>query len=248
MAVRRINYTDRKRVALADAEFILRTNPNGSASFDARIDLARYEFPGDARVFVEAYRQTTLMRFDFGTVSTPEVPADRTLSEFETPDEVMFRLRVTAASGNPGMMLGEADQIRPRQQGEEPDRRIPLLPSVPDDLGEEIWRIEFDANTWLKVNNRLPDWKETARSPVFRALVYPAAMRQILERILLIEKFTATDDPEDWRSRWLQFAERLPGSRAVPRAADEHEEWIENAVSAFARQSALRTRFMAAAE
>jgi hypothetical protein len=68
-------------------------------------------------------------------------------------------------------------------------------------------------------------------------------MRQILERILLIEKVTTMDDPSDWRSRWLIFASALPGSRNVPGASDEFDEWIENAVSAFARLNAMRTRF-----
>lgn len=249
MPVRRLNYTDRQRIAQADVEFILHVATDGTGAFDARLDLSRYEFPSDARVFVEAYRQTTLMRFDYGSVSTPVPPANRALADFETADEVRFRVKVTATAGDAGKLLGEADRIRPRLPDEQPDRRIPLLPPVPEDLGEEIWRVEFDGNTtWLKVNSGLPDWKEAVRSHTFRALVYPAAMRQILERILLVDNVTVIDDPSDWHSRWLNFASTLPGSRTVPGARDEFDEWIENAVSAFARRYAMRKRFVASME
>src|SRR4029077_18655632 len=96
--------------------------------FDATIRLSEYKFPPDARVVVEAYRQTILMRFDFGSVSVPKVPADRHLSDFLTVENVLFRLKVPAASGRPGLLLGEAEQLRPRLPNEEPQRRLPLLP------------------------------------------------------------------------------------------------------------------------
>jgi hypothetical protein len=248
MAVRKINFTGRKRIRLATVDILLSRTDSGNGRFDARIDLSSYGFPADARVFVEAYRQATIMRFDFGTVSTPIPPAVTELTDFDSPDEVLFRVRVTAVAGDSGKLLGEADQVRPRRPEERPEDRIPLLPPVPENLGQEIWRVDFDGDTWLKVNSELPDWKETTRSPVFRALVYPAAMRQILERILLVEKVTVTDDPRDWRSRWLRFASSLPGSMDVPADVSDFEEWIENAVSSFARRWSMRTRYQSSSE
>ncbi len=248
MPVRRLNFTGRKRIARDDVGFVIHSAPDGTSTFDARLELSRYGFPADARVFVEAYRQASLMRFDYGTVSTLVPPAVRALPEFESPDEVLFRVRVTATSADAGKLLGEADRISPRRPEERPDLRIPLLPPIPENIGQEVWRVDFDGNPWLKINSELPDWKETARSPVFRALVYPAAMRQILERVLLVEKVSATDDPADWRCRWLRFAAALPGSRSVPADSSEFDEWIENAVSAFARLWSMRGRYAAAVE
>ena len=244
MPVRRLNYTKRRRITHADVDIMLRTDASDTPVFDAELNLAGYSFPADARVVIEAYRQTTLLRFDYGTATLLQAPADRSLADFETPDEVLFRVKVSATSTNAGMLLGEADKIRPREPDEQPDRRIPLLPSVPDDLGEEIWRIDFEGGTFLRVSRHLPDWKQTVQSQAFRAMVYPAAMRQILERILHIEKVTTTDDSADWRSRWLLFAASLPGSRALTTTPDEYDDWIEEAVAAFARQMRLRTRFI----
>lgn len=246
MPIRRLNYTARKRIARSDVDVIIRARDTDKPYFDATIRLSEYGFPADARVFIEAYRQTILVRFDFGSVSVPKTPADRSLTDFLTVDDVLFRLKVTAASGRPGMLLGEAEQLRPREPNEEPQYRLPLLPVVPMDLGQEVWRIDFQGGTSLLVNRNLRDWRQTAASNAFRGLVFPAALRQILERVLLIEDYSTTDDPLDWRSRWLQFAAHIPGSGAPPpRDAGEEQvsDWIENAVSAFARRFNLYTLY-----
>lgn len=243
--VRRLNYTARKRIVRSDVNVTLQKTEAGTAVFNADLNLAAYEFPFDARVFVEAYRQTTLMRFDFGTVSAPKPPIDRSLADFPSADEILFRIRVTATSGLPGVLLGEADRIRPREQDEKPDLRLPLLPAMPDDLGHEVWRVDFEGGTSLLISRDLPNWKQTVSTDTFRALVYPAAMRQILERILYIEGYQSVDDPDDWRSRWLLFSSQIPGSRDVPKTRDAQEEWIDNAVAAFARQFKFRSRFVA---
>lgn len=248
MPVRRLNFTKRQRILQKDVEIFLREQESDTV-FDARLDLAGYGFPADARVFVEAYRQTTLARFDFGTVSVPQVPANRSLNAFDVPAAILFRVRVTDASTKKGVLLGEADRIRPREQDEKPDQRIPLLPPRPDDLEEEIWRVEYEGGaTCLVINKRLPDWKEAARSPSFRALVFPAAMRQILARILYVEEVTSIEDGNDWRSLWLRFAVSLPGSRPVPGTDDEYDDWIEDAVAAFARRARLFETYSASEE
>lgn len=246
MPIRRLNYTNRHRIKQDDVSIIVHeeTSP---ATFDMRLSLDDYGFPADARVFVEAYRQTTLLRFDFGTVGVPRQPANTSLAAFESPAAVRFRVRVSSVSGSQGLLLGLADKIRPHSPGDKPEKRQPLLPPRPDDLGEELWRVDFDDDgTFLVINNKLPDWKAMATDPQFRALVFPAAMRRVLDRILHREKYITTDDPNDWRSLWLMFAARLPGSGPVPAQEAEYDDWIEDAVAAFARGKQLRTGYQTA--
>lgn len=248
MPIRRLNYTARQRIARSDVDVVIRDQDSDKPYFDATIRLSEYKFPPDARVIVEAYRQTILMRFDFGSVSVPKVPADRHLNDFLTVDSVLFRLRVTAASGRPGILLGEAEQLRPRLPNEEPHRRLPLLPVVPMDLDQEVWRVDFEGGTTLFINRNLRDWRQTATSNIFRGLAYPAALRQVLERVLLIEKHSSVDDPADWRSRWLQFAARIPGSGVPPpqgASEDQVLDWIDTAVAAFARRFNLHVLYEA---
>jgi hypothetical protein len=211
------------------------------------MNLAEYGFPSDAKIFVEAYRQTVLMRFDCGNVMAPVTPADTHLSEFDSVENVLFRVKLTAVSEKAGMLLGEAEQIQPREPNEEPQPRVPLLPVVPTDIGQEIWKIDYEGGTRLLINRELRDWKQTVASSEFRALVYPAALRQILERVLLVDKCFDVDDPADWRSKWLRFAARVPGSSAPPQKTVGEEslvDWIDDATAAFARQFALRSLYV----
>ena len=82
---------------------------------------------------------------------------------------------------------------------------------------------------------------------MFQSLVYPAALREILNRIVRIEEHTDTEDPDDWRSRWLRFAADLPGVGEAPAQEDldRWDDWIEIAVAAFARRFQTMQQFTA---
>lgn len=246
MPVRTLNYTNRKRIRREDARIALRDEKAGT-SFQAALRLANYRLPGDARVFVEAYRQTQYMRFDFGQIGALRTPENCFLREFDSPEGVLFRVKVVTTSEPSGLLLAEADQIRPRDLADGDEHRIPLLPVVPDDsLGDEIWRLEVDdQQTLLKVNSTIGDWRALARDPVFLALVYPAVFRNVLWRILLLEEHRDTEDVDDWRSRWLCFASALPGVGDLPADGEEVRlaDWIDVAASEFCRRHRVRETY-----
>ena len=142
---------------------------------------------------VEARLQTRWMRFGFGTVGAIAPAADRTLTEFDSPDGIRFSVKVTAASGHPGQLLAEADSIPVRFPGEAEERRNPLLPVKSEDIGHEVYRLDFSNDPPILLVNRAAGDKDAiARSPLFMSIVYPAALREILNRIIHIEDL---DDP-----------------------------------------------------
>lgn len=237
MSVRTLNYTGRKRIRREDARIAIREEKKGPV-FDAGLTISGYGLPADAHIFVEAYRQTHYMRFDFGRVGAPTIPSDRFLHDFESAEAILFRVKVVTDASPHGMLLAEADQIRPRKSADEEESRIGLLPVVPsDDIGDEIWRLEFDdQQTLLLINSKLVEWRAAARDPVFLSLVYPGVFRTILSRILVQEGYRDTDDENDWQARWLRFAVSLPGVGEVPgenEQPDRIDQWIDRAVSAF---------------
>lgn len=246
MPVRTLNYTNRRRIHRENVRISIREE-KGVVCFDARLRLAEYKLPSDARVFVEAYRQTQYMRFDFGQVGAIRIPNDRHLSDFNSTEGVLFRVKVVTVADPHGLLLAEADQLRPRKSADEYENNIPLLPVVPDEnLDDEIWRLEFDdQQTLLKVNSTLGDWKSLARDPVFIALVYPSVFRVVLWRVLLQEKHRDTEDSDDWRSRWLCFATRLPGVGDLPTEDNEDRisDWIDSASIAFCHRHNIRTTY-----
>jgi hypothetical protein len=227
-----------------DARFVVGTNPQGALTFDASLNLADYGLPSEACVFVEAYRQTTFMRFPYGTVAEPKAPeyVDKRLTDFASAERILFRVRVTSTGESAGMLLAEADRIPVSDDEEQPEDRIPLLPPAPADLGQEVWQVDGlmnESGPLLLVNSRLGDWKAVAASPLFRALVYPAAMRLVLWHIYKVDQTRTIDDPADWRCRWLVFAAALPGVGDPPLTSEHDEEWqdwIDTATESFARQ------------
>jgi YD repeat-containing protein len=250
MPVRTINYTGRKHLRHEDARITLREDKDGHA-FDASLHLEKYDLPDGSRVYVEAYRQTRYMRFDFGRIGAIHDPDDRHLTDLDSIDGVLFRVKVVTDFDPHGLLLAEADQIRPKRSTDSDENQIPLLPVVSDsNMGEEIWRLVFeDQQTVVKINSGLGDWRAIARDPVFVSLVYPCVFRIVLERILSQqEKDYEPEDMDDWRSRWIRFATNLPGVSDPPGDIEDEasiEGWIDNAVLAFCRRQGkgIRTIF-----
>jgi hypothetical protein len=239
MAIRRINSTGRKKILREDASIALHKQGNGSLSFDAKLDLSEYDLPPDANVYVEAYRQTNFMRFDYGTVATPRPPlgVDHALTEFASKEGLLFRVKVTSVGDRAGLLLAEGDGIPCREEQDEPDKRLPLLPAEGAELGQEVWRISFTATgPFLQINRHVGDWKAVGASPMFRSLVFPSAIRQVLAHILLIEKESDFEDMRSWQSRWLAFAVGLGAGEPPQVDTDDEEaldEWIDGAAERF---------------
>ena len=184
-------------------------------------------------MFIEAYRQTSWMRFRWGTVACVAQPDDRRLLEFGEPEAIRFRIRVTSAGEPPGLVLAQADGIRPSDPGVDSGQRgrEPLLPVRPgDDLGEEAYRVDFDGNApVLVINRNLGDWRAVARDEVFRALVYPSIVREILTRVRLVNKRELDDiDDGDWQGQWLRFAQGFSDNAGL-----DPRDWITEVVEKF---------------
>ncbi|MGH3054121.1 MAG: hypothetical protein ACRDL7_03985 [Gaiellaceae bacterium] len=253
---RRFNFTGRRKIGRADARVTVSVAAEGPPAFSAELDLSEYGLPNDAPVFIEAYRQTSLMRFPWGTVGDAR-PADGCeLTEFGTGEGVRFRVKVVeSASGNghgrPARLLAMADRLSPRRVVEAVEQAESLLAVEWADI-EEVWRLQFDQDGTdepiLQISRRLvTDRQALVRSEQFVSLVLPEIFRSVLERVLLTDGDTESESSDDWRAQWLRMARRLPGMGAPPPADDDHREelegWIESCVGAFARSFKTGRRF-----
>jgi hypothetical protein len=242
---RTFNYTGRRKIGRKDVGIRLRQD-NEVWVFDAELRLAEYRFPRNADVWVEAHRQNLWMQWPWGTVSALRVPVDRRLTEFDVPDGLLFRVRVVQPVGpEHHKLLGEADGIPFVKAGEADDRRRHLLVPVPDALDEQLWKLDLERDPPCLLVNKdaKPSWKEMARSAEFVALVYPDVLRRLLARALVeADPWTEDDEEGGWQGDWVRFARGLGGVGPVPPAGqrEQREEWIEEAVAAFARRQQLR--------
>jgi hypothetical protein len=240
---RSLNYTNRQRIRQSDVSITIALPETGPAFFDAIFSLDEYSLPGDAHVYLEAYHRSEYMRFSYSTVANQRPPANRSLEDFGRTDAVLFRVKAVSSKG---ALLAEADRIRPALAEEVDQAKQPLLPVRYDDLGDELWQVEFAEDTpVLLVNSEIPDRNSFVRSTAFGCIAWPAILRQVLTRVLVIDDFSDTEAQEDWRSLWLQLGMRLGAEKPVAGSADPGQaaDWIERVVASFCKKHNLRSRF-----
>ncbi|MFN2239981.1 MAG: hypothetical protein ABR524_11365 [Thermoanaerobaculia bacterium] len=245
--LRKLNFTERLRVPRSALHIALRRE-EGVLAFDALVSLGDLALPGEARVYLEAYYRASYLRFDLGTVGSIRIPDDRRLDAIEGGNVVRFRLKVVGVGNDQGKILALLDGVTVAER-ETGARRTPLLPVNFRDLGEEVWSIDAGGadGPVLELNNRIDGIERMARSDArFFALVYPAAIRQILTSILLVEKHEPSDDGEEWWSLWLRWATRLAGAPAFEEGDDyAARAWIDDVARAFSADRKAAQRFIA---
>lgn len=247
---RRYNYTGRQKIKHSEARIAITPPGGGTASFDVALNLSRLQLPAHAPIWIEAYYHTQFMRFAFGTVGHLQPPTDRRLRDFPNTEAIHFRVKVVDPA-EPRRLLAEADQIPLASPDDVLDQRVCLLHIKPDDLGHEVWKLELsDGMPMLLYNNTLSGAKELVRSdPRFHALVYPMIVRQVLQEILLDQRYGEADssDADDWRNQWVKFMEKHGVGTPPEEEGDttrEREDWIDQAVQAFCRRSECLKRFV----
>jgi len=246
--LRKLNFTERARIPRANVRVTLRRDAGGALLFDPRLSFDGIAVAPSTRVFIEAYYRTSFMRFDCGSVGHFAPPEDRRLTDFDSTSFVRFRVKLVDNEGNEHRVVAVADDIVVSEEKPETAGRMPLLPvNFTDGLGQQAWRIAFEPNgPVLELNNRLGDIKDIAKGDAaFFALVYPAAVRQVLTQILLIDTQEAHEEGDEWWNLWLRWAARF-ASTPLPDDTDEAPLWIDDVVDAFCSQQTPIDRWRAA--
>ena len=232
--LRKLNFTERTRIPRSACSVELRRDPDGVLAFDPKFDLAEIAAPAEARIYIEAQYRTSYMRFDCGSIGAPAIPRERRLTEIDSDRVVRFRIKVVGQSGGEHRIIASSsDTVISCDRGGS-GARLPLLPVNFDDLGDQVWRIHFEADQpVLELNNRIDAIERLARSdPRFFALVYPAAVREVLTRYVMIEQREDGDEESEWPAFWIRWARELTGE-ALPSDADDRSVWIDDVVVAF---------------
>lgn len=241
--LRKLNFTERAKIPRSSVRVTLRRDDDGVLVFDPHLSFDGVPVAASARVFIEAYYRTSFMRFDCGSVDAFAPPDDRRLTDIDATSVVRFRVKLV----DEHRIMAVADDIVVSEERRETSGRVPLLPvNFTDALGQQAWRVAFEPNgPVLELNNRIDAIKDIAKNDAaFFALVYPAAVRQVLTQILLVDQHDAHQDGDDWWTLWLRWAARYVSP--LPRDADDAPFWIEEVVSAFCDEQKIVDRWRAA--
>ena len=232
--LRKLNFTERARIQRSAVRIDLRRDRDGILAFDASLDLTNISAPKDARVYVEAQYRTSYMRFDCGPIAAFTLPEDRRLTDIDSDRIVRFRIKVVDQSSGERLIVAASNDITVSCDLGASGARISLLPVNFDDLGDLVWRIHFEADQpILELNNRIDGIERLARhDPEFFALVYPAAVREVLTHFLLIEKWEENDEGADAPELWIRWAREMIGD-PVPSDADDRRVWIDEVLASF---------------
>jgi hypothetical protein len=232
--LRKLNFTERMRIPRSCVRIDLRRGGDGVLSFDPRLDLAAVKAPKHARVYIEAQYRASYMRFDCGSIAAPIIPEDRRLDEIDSDRIVRFRVKIVEHENDVRRIVAASNDITVSCDTESSASRLSLLPVNFDDLGDEIWRIHFEAGQpVLELNNRIDGIERLARhDPEFFALVYPAAVREVLTQFLLVERWNENDEGSDAPELWIRWAREMIQD-AVPADPDDRRAWIHDVVVAF---------------
>ena len=238
--IKRINRTGRKRIQKDHVDLKLRTVDDDAPIIDLALDLDSYGFPGSASVRVEAWRGHAVQSWPYGAVGNLQPPSEESRRLIDVPPGARFRVFVVAADGS-GRLLGHATNLRPELPLDS------LLPLEERDLGEEVWRVDFDDEDGcpvLLVNGNVPGISGIVRhDPTLRSLVMPEVFRAILTRMVLIDKADPEDTDGPW-AEWFAVVRRdhpatpphLLGGAVDASEASDAQGWIDAVVGAFAEK------------
>ncbi|MCY4243243.1 MAG: hypothetical protein OXD36_16060 [Rhodobacter sp.] len=231
---------------------MLETGPGEPLRATVSLKLGNQGFPGGALVAVEAYHRSSGMRFDCGTVDTPEVPDELVLSEVDRSGPVLFRLKVIDNEEEPGKLLGSAERLKPGSE-DDGEKRRGIFPLLHRDLGHDVWKvgIEHGDGPCLILNTRIPGFRHRVlESPMMQGLLLPAALRSVLRELVRTPGTGESEDGPNWTEEWLEYCRAELGATDDPRdLADENKEyWVDERVERFCENLSLIEKIRNASE
>lgn len=242
----RLNYTHRRKLTLEKMSIRIYPAENQPATFDINLNLDDLQGDhDDAHVFVEAYRQSTRMRFDWGTVGSMAPPPieERRLTEFEEWKHIRFRIKITDINHEVGKLIAWRNQIKPKGPEDEQDNDLIYFENA--DLDGRVWDLRFDDDLGpvVLIDKKAGNRHDVGGNPKFQAAVYPEVMRRTLIQAFITDEENG-DDEQHWSHAWLQGFLKPQLKVQDPPPLDEGDpsgrrEWIEEAVRIFAKRNDL---------
>ena len=245
--MKRFNFTGRKRILKDDIKIRLRDDMDKRPVVDVRLYLSDYEFPGQAKVIIEAEHKTRFMRVDLGSVHPVVMQNGIVLDRFDDAENLQFRVKVVDVE-NGGLLFGIANKIKPYDKDDNPDKNSKsILPVESKDLVSYgvLWRIDWSNDSVvLQVDRELGSKDQVVRSLTFKSFIFPAAIHQILRKIVNDGWDVDLSDTDELQTQWILFAQQLGAGLPDPSRDADNEDWIESTIRLFMQKLNVRNNLL----
>lgn len=247
---RTLNFTGRKALGREHVSLRLIRPDTGPPTFSASFTgLAGLGLPPTAAIKVVPYAGSSSMRFDFGTVGLPLLPADASLGDLDVGATVLFDVRIIDESEAVGRILASARQLRPGSDDDAADRKS-LLPVETADLGELLWKLDAPdgAPPVLQLNSRIPGAIGRLRTdPLMQGCILPVAIGILVDRVLDPE--SADTDDLEWVQDWRTWISDVTGQMVEEIGeSEERAAAVRTICAKFAEDMKFATQCAVAAE
>lgn len=245
--MKRFNFTGRKKILKDDVKVKLRDDFGHSPVVDVRLDLSEYEFPGQAKVILEAEHKTRFMRIDLGSVTPVVMSNGIVLDRFDDAENLQFRIKVVDVE-NGGLLFGIANKIKPYDKDDNLDTNSKsILPVESKDLTSYgvLWRIDWGTDSVvLQVDRELGSKDQVVRSLTFKSFIFPAAVHLILRKIVNDRWDSDLSDTDELQTQWILFAQQLGAGLPDPSEDADNDDWIESTIRLFMQKLNVRNKLL----
>ncbi|MFK5892974.1 MAG: hypothetical protein QM504_07110 [Pseudomonadota bacterium] len=243
--MKRFNYTGRKRILQTDIHVSLNHLGCQLPDFSIVVDLESYDLPAESLIIIEAYQSTRWMRFSLGKVGLIQNDVKLELSDFDDIDHLRFRVKIIEEET--GKLLALANGVHPITEGEDiNENQTSILPVRSIDLANYgvCWKLEYNDDVSLLIEKGLGGKEQVVRSDIFKSLILPSAMREILNCLVQDEWDDELDDASDWKTKWLLFVKQLGGSMPDKGKDVDNTDWVDEAVRRLVDKMGKRSLFL----
>lgn len=193
-----------------------------------KINLLDYDFPQNAKIFLEAYNRLNIDHLDLGTIgSFSEDLIKKRLPSFKIDQRRKINFRLKIVDTTTWKLLGLVEKLKESKYADS------LLQIQIDESINSIFKVDCDDidNPILLINKKLDKLVKD-----IKPIIAETALKEILFNILHQED--NRDDSSNLENhKWIIFAQKYnPKSNLMGLSDDEKKEWINHVVDEFSKK------------
>ena len=219
MVSRNFNYTGRMLIPQECIDARLSEIHNKAPRLELEFDWSHkptlQQISPDAKVYVDAEKDMSFMRFDYGNFGNPTAPDNVSLSELDSWTSATFVVKIV----DDGKLLAKSKKHTVSlAQPDLKTRRSLIMPEYRD-LGERPWKLDVHEDMLipkLVFNEKWWKYSSEIGKPLYEdskvmGTIMPAILESMLNYLMITLKSDLHRwyDDQSWKGAWIRFARSI---------------------------------------